>query len=68
MQILKASNHICDDHRKDAIRCLSQSNKKALQRGRKPVYQDKAIRTVIVRIWLATKPICAKQLKTVLPL
>lgn len=72
-QILNEFCQICGYHRKYAIRCLSQSsratsNKKTLRRGRKPIYQDDAIRTVIVRIWLATDQICAKRLKTVLPL
>jgi hypothetical protein len=59
-------------HRKHAIRTLTNFKRftkpKPKKRGRRPVYENDAIRIPLKRIWLAANLPCSKRLKAILPL
>jgi len=58
-------------HRKHAIRILTKFKRftkpKPKKRGKRPVYQNDAIRTPLKKIWLAANLPCSKRLKAILP-
>jgi len=68
--ILNEFCQVCGYNRKYAIRILSTSAKRKARKrpGRKPVYQDSQLLTVLKRIWLASDQMCSKKLKAALPL
>lgn len=76
---LKKKSRILDElcetygcHRKHAIRMLNKPlvsvYKPYNKRGRKPVYRNKTIETVLKRIWLNANLPCSKNFKAIIPL
>jgi hypothetical protein len=68
--ILSEFCEVCGYNRKYAIRVLSTPTKKKPRQkpGRKPVYSDPQLLTILKRIWMATDQMCSKKLKAALPL
>ena len=72
-KILDEFCNTCQYNRKYAIRILNSnksvnSSENLSRRGRKKIYQEELIETVLTDIWQATNLPCSKRLKAILPL
>ena len=70
--ILDEFCQVCGYHRKHAIRLLRKYKRftkpKPKKKGRKPIYDKKALLKPLKKIWLKANLPCSKRLKAILPL
>ena len=70
--ILDEFCQVCGYHRKHAIRLLRKYRRftkpKPKKKGRKPIYDKKALLKPLKKIWLKANLPCSKRLKAILPL
>ena len=70
--ILDEFCQVCGYHRKHAIRLLRKYKRftkpKPKKKGRKPIYDKKALLKTLKEIWLKANLPCSKRLKAILPL